>query len=136
MFFIGNNVHSHIQFSLQKINLDPMISELHLRLGKTLLTDNQNTQSITQFNWPDTGAKLSLEAVDGHHYTLEENGPWAFFRILEKLNVLVDGEDSASLQILFNINGNSGRYVLKTQNQINPFSPGILAGFRLNHDVA
>ncbi|MBA4696709.1 MAG: type VI secretion protein IcmF [Legionella sp.] len=136
MFFAGNDTHSQVRFSLQKINLDPTIAQLQLSLGKTILNDNQSNQSITQFNWPDAGAKLRVDAVDGHNYALEENGPWAFFRILEKLNILVDSEDSASLQILFNINGNSGRYVLKTQNQINPFSPGILAGFRLSDNVA
>jgi intracellular multiplication protein IcmF len=55
--------------------------------------------------------------------------------MLEKVNVLVDSHDSSVLQILFEVNGNSGRYVLKTQNQINPFSPGILTGFVLKQEV-
>ena len=48
------------------------------------------------------------------------------------MNVLIDEEDGSSLQILFEVNGNSGRYLLKTTNKVNPFTPGILNGFSLN----
>ncbi|KTD13342.1 type IVB secretion system protein IcmF [Legionella jamestowniensis] len=135
MFFLPDNGTSKIEFSLQKINLDPVIANLQLTIGKTTLTDNQGSDSFTQFSWPQSDAKLSLDSIEGNHYELEEIGPWAFFKMLQKVNVLVDSEDSASLQILFEVNGNSGRYLLKTQNQINPFSPGILTGFVLKKEV-
>nr|HAT8713623.1 type VI secretion protein IcmF [Legionella jordanis] len=135
MFFTPDAEKSKIEFSLQKINLDPVVANLQLTLGKTTLTDNQSTESLTQFSWPVSDAKLRLDSIEGNHFELEETGPWAFFKMLQKVNVLVDSEDSASLQILFEVNGNSGRYLLKTQNQINPFSPGILTGFILKETV-
>jgi len=52
------------------------------------------------------------------------------------VNVLVDDQNSANLEILFEINGNSGRYLLKTQNQVNPFIPGVLSGFGLKENIA
>lgn len=136
MFFPNNATNSKIEFSLQKINLDPVVAHLTLTLGNTALEDSQDTDSLTSFIWPEENAKLFLKSIDGNHFELEETGIWAFFRLLQKVNVLVDNEDSASLQILFEINGNSGRYLLKTQNQINPFSPGILTGFNLDRDIA
>ncbi|CEK11394.1 type IVB secretion system protein IcmF [Legionella hackeliae] len=136
MFFSPDTEASKIEFSLQKISLDPVVANLQLTIGKTTLTDNQGSDSYIQFSWPQNDAKLSLDSIEGNHYELEEIGPWAFFKMLQKVNVLVDSEDSASLQILFEVNGNSGRYLLKTQNQINPFSPGILTGFILKRDVA
>lgn len=136
MFFPDNSARSKIEFSLQKINLDPVVASFQLTIGKTVLTDSQDTDSYTFFNWPQQNAKLVLNGIDGNHFQLEETGTWAFFKMLQKVNVLVDNNDSASLQILFEVNGNSGRYLLKTQNQINPFSPGILTGFNLNKDVA
>ncbi|WED43635.1 type IVB secretion system protein IcmF [Legionella cardiaca] len=135
MFFSADNETSKIEFSLQKINLDPVVANLQLTIGQKTLTDNQGSDSFTQFSWPQSNAKLSLDSIEGNHYELEEIGPWAFFKMLQKVNVLVDSEDSASLQILFEVNGNSGRYLLKTQNQINPFSPGILTGFILKPEV-
>jgi intracellular multiplication protein IcmF len=135
MFFPQNTPASNIEFSLQKIELDPVVASLQLTIGETTLNDNQSTESNIFFNWPSNDAKLLLKAIDGNHYELEETGPWAFFKILQKVNVLVDNADSASLQILFEVNGNSGRYLLKTQNQINPFSPGVLTGFNLYQEL-
>lgn len=136
MFFSEQDDEAHIEFTLQKIALDPVISALQLQVGKTSLNDNQNSESWTRFSWPSANARLTLNAIDGNHYELSEQGPWAFFRILQKVNVLSDEEDSSSLQILFEVNGNSGRYVLKTQNAINPFTPGILNGFALDEKIA
>jgi intracellular multiplication protein IcmF len=136
MFFPNNAANSKIEFSLQKISLDPIVANLQLNLGGTVLTDNQESESYTLFNWPQADAKLSLNSIEGNHFELEETGTWAFFKMLQKVNVLVDSNDSSSLEILFEVNGNSGRYLLKTQNQINPFSPGILTGFNLSQKIA
>lgn len=136
MFFVEDSEKSKIDFSLQKINLDPVVADLQLTIGPTSLVDNQNSESFTLFNWPSADAKLNLYSIEGHHFEIAEKGTWAFFKLLQKVNVLVDNSDSASLQILFEINGNSGRYLLKTQNQINPFSPGILTGFNLRKELS
>lgn len=136
MFFPHQQDNSYIEFSLQKINLDPMISEFQLSIGKTELTDNQVSDSYTKFHWPQPDAQLILHSIEGKHYELTETGTWAIFKLLQKVNVLVDEQDSTNLQILFEINGNSGRYLLKAQNQVNPFIPGILSGFNLQDHIA
>jgi intracellular multiplication protein IcmF len=135
MFFPLQSDTTKIEFSLQKVSLDPVVANLEFNLGETKLYDDQNTDSYTRFIWPQANAKLSLNSIEGNHYELDETGPWAFFKMLQKVNVLVDEHDSASLQIIFEVNGNSGRYLLKTQNQINPFIPGILNGFTLTEAI-
>ncbi len=136
MFFPLQSDTTKIEFSLQKVNLDPVVANLEFNLGNNKLYDDQNTDSFTRFVWPQANAKLSLNSIEGNHFELDETGPWAFFKMLQKVNVLVDEHDSASLQIIFEVNGNSGRYILKTQNQINPFIPGILNGFTLTEAIA
>jgi intracellular multiplication protein IcmF len=136
MFFPSQSQRSKIEFSLQKINLDPIVDNLKLTIGENKLKDTQNTSSFTKFVWPQSDASLALNSIEGDHFELNETGPWAFFKILQKVNVLIDKKDSSSLQILFEINGNSGRYVLKTRNQINPFMPGILSGFKLPENIS
>jgi intracellular multiplication protein IcmF len=131
MFFPEQSYSSKIEFSLQKVSLDPIVASLRLSIGDKTLTDTQDSDSFTHFSWPQPNATLVLNSIEGHHYELDEEGPWAFFKILQKVNVLVDEQDSTSLQILFEINGNSGRYLLKAQNEVNPFTPGILNGFVL-----
>lgn len=135
MFFPGLSDRMNIDFSLQKISLDPVISTLKFSIGKTALQDDQNTESFTRFHWPQSNARLLLRSIEGNHYEIEEQGPWAFFKILQKVNVLVDEHDHTTLQILFEINGNSGRYALRTKNRINPFIPGMLNDFMLPQNV-
>ncbi|MBL7479621.1 type IVB secretion system protein IcmF [Legionella bononiensis] len=135
MFFPAHSDESKIEFSLQKISLDPVVASLNLEIGTTKLTDTQNSESFIQFTWPQNNAKLALDSIEGNHYELAEQGTWAIFKLLEKVNVLVDEQDSSSLQILFEVNSNSGRYLLKTNNQVNPFTPGILNGFSLNEAI-
>ncbi len=135
MFFPNKSDICEVEFSLQKITLDPVVSSLQFMMGNTTLKDTQSSDSGMAFHWPEPNAKLSLNAIDGNHFELEESGPWAFFKLLGKINVLVDEENSANLEIHFEINGNSGRYLLKTANQINPFSPGVLTDFALDETI-
>lgn len=136
MFFPDHAETSKITFSLQKLSLDPIIASLQLTLGNKKLYDSQDSEALVQFIWPVTNAQLSIHSIEGHHYELEEFGPWAFFKMLQKVNVLADEQDSSNLQILFEVNGNSGRYVLRTDNKVNPFIPGILNGFTLSESIA
>lgn len=135
MFFPDNGNSSKVDFTLQKISLDPVVANISVEIGKTQLTDNQNSESFTKFTWPQPNAKLALDSIEGKHFELAEQGSWAIFKLLEKVNVLVDDQDSSSLQILFEVNSNSGRYALKTSNPINPFTPGILNGFKLQESI-
>ncbi|WP_115708470.1 type IVB secretion system protein IcmF [Legionella sainthelensi] len=135
MFFPDRGEESKINFSLQKISLDPVVANLELQIGQTKLSDNQGSDSMTHFTWPQTNAKLALDSIEGNHYELAEQGVWALFKLLEKVNVLIDEQDSSNLQILFEVNSNSGRYLLKTNNQVNPFTPGILNGFNLEEYI-
>lgn len=136
MFFPRQQEHSYIEFSLQKINLDPMVAKFQLNIGNTELTDNQSSDSYIKFHWPQHGAQLVLRSIEGKQFQISESGTWAIFKLLQKVNVMVDEHDSTNLQILFDINGNSGRYLLKAQNQVNPFIPGILTGFSLQDHIA
>jgi intracellular multiplication protein IcmF len=136
MFFPTQSDKSHIEFSLQKINLDSVVAKLNLKIGNTHIQDTRSSNSYVQFEWPQSGAILSLDSIEGNHYELDENGPWALFKLLDKVNVIVDDKDSSRMQILFEVNGNSGRYILKTHNQVNPFIPGILSGFKLPQQIS
>lgn len=136
MFFPRTTDHARIEFSLQKMMLDPVIEEFELSLGNEKILDTQKTDHLIHFRWPESGAKLLLTSIEGQQYELTEAGPWAFFKMLQKINVLTDEEDSSMLQILFEVNGNAGRYLLKTVTPLNPFTPGILNGFALNEAIA
>ena len=136
MFFPEQGPKSHVSFSLEKVTLEPVVARLSINLGTEILNDTQSSTTTTHFHWPQSDASLKVKSVEGKRYVLEEFGPWAFFRLLQKTNVIIDENDSKHLQVLFDINGNSGRYLLKAENVINPFTPGILDDFHLPDSIA
>jgi intracellular multiplication protein IcmF len=132
MFFPNNASHTRIQFSLEKMSLDPIVSQLKFTLGQEVLNDSQQENNpMTNFNWPQNNAKLQIQTIEGQNYTIDEQGNWGLFKLLQQVNVLPDPNDPSALQVLLEINGNSGRYLLRTSTLLNPFSPGIFNGFNL-----
>ena len=136
MFFTASDTQSYIEFSLQKISLDPVISTFSLTIGDIKIKDNQDNGDSQDFTWPKSNARLVVKSIQGEEFEIEELGTWGFFKILQKLNVVVDEQDSSNLQILFEINGNAGRYLLRASNPVNPFIPGILYEFNLSEVIA
>lgn len=135
MFFKENQNQPSVAFSLQKISLDPVIAKFSLTLGPKTLKDNQSSNSYMQFHWPHQDISLSIDGIDGKHYEIQEKGTWAIFRLLDKVNLSSLEQDSSSLEVLFEINANSGRYLLKASNALNPFTPGILNAFELQRQI-
>ncbi|MCC5792187.1 MAG: hypothetical protein JJT82_06200 [Legionellaceae bacterium] len=132
MFFPPSDEQEQLHFTIEKIALDPMLKTCDLQIGDKAIHDGPYQDSLrTDFTWPAQQASLELQSLDGKKWRLTEQGPWALFHLLDKVNVMVDENDPSSLQILFEINGNSGRYSLHTANPINPFIPGILGQFQL-----
>ena len=62
-----------------------MIANLQLAFGTHTLTDNQESHAYTQFTWPQSDVTLSINSLEGQHLERTENGPWALFKLLEKL---------------------------------------------------
>lgn len=135
MFFTANKEDSHIEYSLQKSDLDPVVASLSLKIGDVTIEDTQTNNSFTRLQWPAANVNLTLKSIDGNEYSINEKGIWAFFKLLQKINVETDPDDNAKLQILFEANGSSGRYILTAQNEVNPFTPGILNGFHLKDTI-
>ena len=136
MFFFFFSSNMSIVFSLEKMNLDPIINRLELNIGSQQLIDQQQDNVyITNLQWPSMNASLKIHTIDGEDLQLSETGYWALFKLLQQVNVIPDPNDPSALQLLLEINGNTGRYLLKTNNILNPFSPGIFNGFKLNQKI-
>ena len=136
MLFPNNAEHCNVQFSIEKMNLDPVVSKLTLDIGHQEIRDVQQEALYMQnLHWPEANAKLQIDTIDGHHFQLEEKGVWAWYRLLDQINVLNDPNDASALQVLLEINGNSGRYLIRSSSSINPFISSIFKDFYLNHKV-
>lgn len=135
MFFPGKSNKSRIDFTLQKLALDPVIANIEIAIGPNAFFDDQQTQGYTSFRWPVRDVIIKLTSLDGDYFTLEEQGQWALFRLLEKISIFSDEQDPQSINLSLDIQGNNARYALKTFNKINPFTPGILNSFHLKENI-
>ena len=136
VFFPNNAPQTHVQFSIEKMSLDPVISNLSLFIGQQQLLDNQEENAYLQgVTWPETNASLQINTIEGKRYGLDEKGTWGLFRLFDKINIIGDPNDPTTVQMLIEINGNSGRYLVKANNSLNPFLPGIFKDFKLKEKV-
>lgn len=136
MFFPNNASHTRIQFSIEKMSLDPVISQLKFSLGDQNLLDTQQENAyVNNFIWPQANASLKIQTIEGKSFAIDEQGQWGLFKLLQQVNVLPDPNDSSALQVLLEINGNSGRYLLKSTSLLNPFTPSILQHFKLEDKI-
>jgi len=135
MFFNTLGHQATIHFKLRKLALDPVVAQFRLTIGENQLVDNQASESAKDFVWPSGTVKIEIFSIDGKHYEVTEQGDWALFKLLEQLNIAADPDDTSHFQIVFDINGNGGKYSLLADNSLNPFIPGILKEFTLNPKV-
>ena len=127
MFFPNNASSAHIGFSLEKMSLDPVVANLQFLIGDQSFTDNQHeNEEINTFSWPSENARLSIKTISGDSFKIEEKGTWGLFKLLHQVNIIPDPNDASAVQVLLDINGNTGRYVIRTNAGVNPFIPGVL----------
>jgi intracellular multiplication protein IcmF len=132
MFFKHHRDKISLDFTLQKLTTDPVISMLQLKIGDKQMTDNQSSQNLAKFHWPSQDARIDMYSIDGQHFELIEQGAWGLFKLLDSFTISNTEDDNSKLQLLININGNGATYILNTSKQVNPFIPGIMKSFELN----
>lgn len=131
--FFNSDRQLAVAFSLQPMALEPGVTSLTFTLNNQIAEDKRsNSKIFHKFNWPDSNkdqiATLSFSNHSGKAATTT-TGPWALFRLLDKANLQAT-DNTKDYIVTFDLNGNSARYHLFSDNVINPFIPGIMEGFR------
>ena len=89
---------------------------------------------MNEFVWPgnsnDQNVKLTIDTINKKRYTLDETGPWAWFKFLDKAN-LQPGNDTQHYQLLIALNGSAAKFTLESDRPINPFVPNVIQLFEL-----
>jgi len=72
--------------------LDPRISQSQLDFGNDSLEYKHGPEISKQFTWPDVGANsvrlvLTPTTAETMPVELTENGPWAWFHLLDKADI-------------------------------------------------
>lgn len=131
MFFHNNNQPS-INFSLAAVDLEPGVANFALQIDGQLIQYQPNPKEIYHLVWPGPAANyttMRFTTKKGKTETTIQTGPWAWFKLLTKTNIVTDGNTKA-LTLIFDLNGNAAKYKLLSNEDTNPFIPGIIDAFR------
>ena len=132
MFYANKTPNPKIYFTLAPMDMGPNTQgfTLHLDGQKVIFTNiDKHTYNLV---WP--GSNPGLVTIDfvnqqGNYFNTTQFGPWAWFRIIDKSNIVV-ANNTKNFTLTFDLNGNAVKYELSTSEPINPFIPEIINNFR------
>ncbi|MEZ5591274.1 MAG: type VI secretion system membrane subunit TssM [Gammaproteobacteria bacterium] len=124
-FFPTGGRQPAVRFQLQPVSIDPALSRVLLEMNGQSVSFSPGVSQASSLVWPNAseGGRVRVQffpAAGGTPpITIEENGPWALFRLLDRvrLRVLADNLFSLSLRA-----GNfNAQLELRADNVPNPF---------------
>lgn len=132
-FFAPGESTPNVQFVLKPIVLDSTAASFRINIEGQTDEYAHGQANAAKFQWPgpnsNQGVVLSFITVDGKTVSQIEEGPWAWFRVLEKANI-----ERTSLRdvfrITFQIGGYTAKYELRANSVFNPFTLPELQRFR------
>lgn len=132
-FFGGGETSPNIQFQLKPITMDPNVASFRINIDGQTEEYAHGPAISSKFQWPgphpNLGVVLTFMTVDGKIISQVEEGPWAWFKTLDKANV----ERTSLREILrltFQVDGYQVRYELRANSVNNPFNLPELQQFR------
>ncbi|WP_295398791.1 type VI secretion system membrane subunit TssM [uncultured Thiocystis sp.] len=132
-FFTGGGKTPAVEFELQPQIMDARVTQFILDLGGQILDYRQGPPRSQRLQWPapDGPARVRLVFADetGSGPSLTEEGPWAWFRVLDRSS-LKSTSQPEKFQVTFSLAGLSARFELRAVSVRNPFKLGELRAFR------
>jgi type VI secretion system protein ImpL len=133
-FFAGGGPQPKVTFQIRPLALDKAASQVLLELGEQRLTYRHGPQRLLPMQWPppsgSSRARIVFTSLAGTQpASLSAEGPWAFFRLLDKAKV---GSTTMAdrFKVTFNVEGLTGIFELRASSVSNPFRLSTIRGFR------
>jgi type VI secretion system protein ImpL len=131
--FFSAGKRPKITFSLKPSQLDADVSRFLLDLDGQKITYRHGPARSTTLTWPSPEAngqvRVVFEDLNGKTSSLSHEGPWAWFKLLDQMDVQ-ETQQSDRFLITFEAGGHSMRYELRASSVINPFRMPELEEFR------
>ncbi len=131
IFFQFGGQLPKVQFELKPVYLDANASRFWLNLeGQESSYRHGPTRSM-RFSWPGTSSglvRLGFETLDGRQISDSEEGAWAWFKLLNRMQV--ETLPGNAYLITFSLNGLTAKYELRPSSVLNPFAFKELTEFQ------
>jgi len=132
MFFAAGGRQPTLRFELAPQTADPALTRVLLDMdGQQVLyapgTPARPVRIVLPSGKGDGG--VHLEATPALAADLRSDGPWAWFRLIDK-GALQAGSQAERYTLKFDLDGHAMSYQLTASSVINPFRREVLEGFR------
>ena len=130
--FGPNSQAPAIRFQLVPLELSGDANQVIIRMdGQTLAYTAGQAARVADLQWTGTSGQAQIEFLPptaGSPSQLNEAGPWAWFKLLDKANPQSLG--SGRFRVTFQLGGRQAVYELRAASGFNPFDLPELKGFR------
>ena len=122
-FFQDGGRNPLVHFALKPVYLDAEITQFLLNLEGQRFVYRHGPAKFTDARWPgnsgSTQVRIVFEGSDGVRSSQTEEGPWAWFRILDQTEKQIT---SPELFIAtFAVDGRKAKYQVRASSVVNPF---------------
>jgi type VI secretion system protein ImpL len=131
-FFANGGRQASMRFDLKPVALDPNIAKLVLDIDGQVLNAAPNALAPGSFQLPSGkgGGQVKLDVSPASaHSVLHTEGPWAWFRMLDKAAVEPTPQGER-YKVTFDADGRKAGLELTANSVVNPFRRAVLEQFR------
>jgi type VI secretion system protein ImpL len=131
-FFMGGGKTPSVEFELQPQGMDARLNQFVLDLGGQIVDYRHGPLRTQRLQWPppDGPSRVRLVFTDssGGGPSLTEEGPWAWFRVLDRSQLRATNQQEL-FRLTFSLAGMSAQFELRAISVRNPFKLDELRGF-------
>jgi type VI secretion system protein ImpL len=132
MFFAAGGRQPALRFELVPLSADPALTKVQLDVdGQLVAYAAGATARPVPISLPSGkgGGQVHLEATPALRADLRTDGPWSWFRMLDK-GTLEPSAQGERYKLTFDLDGHKAVYQLNASSVINPFRRDALEQFR------
>lgn len=131
-FFQDGGQAPSVRFELKPVYLDKGVKRVLLNIGDQRFEYYHGPQRLQDATWPDPGGsdevRIVFKVSDMTEAILREDGPWAWFRVLDWAQKQVISPDR--FIATFVVGGRKTKYEIQASSVVNPFIMQDLRKFR------
>jgi type VI secretion system protein ImpL len=131
-FFQFGGQRPQVHFSLKPIYLDAQTTRFALDIDGQKMEYRHGPARASNAQWPgpsgSSQARIVFETKDGAQAVLSDDGPWAWFRLLDQAKVEITTPDR--FLVTFKAGERETRYEIRANSVINPFVMKELQAFQ------
>ncbi|MFK8017735.1 MAG: type VI secretion system membrane subunit TssM [Gammaproteobacteria bacterium] len=131
-YFRRSSGNPQVNFRLSPLEMDRSITNFVLRLGDSVVSYNHGPPQPATFTWPDTDGsdvRIELSPQTPSPAGVAEDGDWAWFRLLERTNMVASSAGDGSYEVTFDVGGRRATFELNPSSSYNPFETSDLTNF-------